>query len=269
MLTVDEKMNNLPPYQFLQCSVVEHIARVTLNRPPVNALNKDLVFELAGLAKELKKREDVWVVAVRAEGKTFCAGADLKERKNIPADQVLEFVEGIQSVVSAWCELPQPVLMCVHGPALGGGLEFALSGDLIIAGDAATFGLPETGLGIIPAAGGTQRLAQRTSMGIAKKWILTARHFSAQEALHDGIADFLVPSDSFSDHCERIIQSVASNAPLALRQAKRAIESSYADWLLDGLEHELTLYRPLIDTEDRTEALNAFSEKRKPNWKSK
>lgn len=262
-------MNSTTPYHFITCSVSDHIARVTLNRPPVNALNKELVSELTGVAKGLKQREDVWVVAVQADGKVFCAGADLKERKSIPADQVIGVVEGIQSAVSAWCELPQPVLMCVHGPALGGGLEFVLSGDLIIAGESASFGLPETGLGIIPAAGGTQRLAQRTSMGIAKKWIMTARHFSAQEALRDGVADFLVPSDAFNDHCERIIQTVASNAPLALRQAKRAIESSYADWLLDGLEHELTLYQPLIGTEDRTEALAAFTEKRKPMWKSK
>jgi enoyl-CoA hydratase/carnithine racemase len=259
----------MAPYQFIQYSVSEHIARVTLNRPPVNALNKDLVAELIGLAKELKPRDDVWLIAVHANGRAFCAGADLKERKNIPADQVIGVVEGIQAVVSSWCELPQPVIMCVQGPALGGGLEFVLSGDLIVAGESATFGLPETGLGIIPAAGGTQRLAQRTSMGVAKKWILTARHFSAQEALRDGVIDFLVPADTFIDDSEQIIRSVASNAPLALRQAKRAIESSYTDWLLDGLNHELTLYRPLIATEDRTEALAAFNEKRKPNWKSK
>jgi enoyl-CoA hydratase/carnithine racemase len=158
--------------------------------------------------------------------------------------------------------------MGVHAAALGGGLEFALAGDIIVASASATFGLPETSLGIIPAAGGTQRLAQRTSSAVARKWILTAQKFTAREAKEDGVVDFLFTDDLFPAEFENIVRKVASNAPLALRQAKKAIETSYMDWLLDGLDHELTLYRPLVTTEDRTEALKAFLEKRKPEWKS-
>lgn len=256
-------------YQHIVFNIDHHIARVTLNRPPVNALNREMVSELIDVATTLKSNDDVWIVVVRSEGKAFCAGADLKERAGIPHDQVITIVKGIQSVVSSWCELPQPVIMGIHAPALGGGLEFALSGDILAASESATLGLPETSLGIIPAAGGTQRLAQRTSSGIAKKWVLTAKHFSAREAKDDGVIDYVYPHDNFEKEFESIVRHVASNAPLALRQAKRAIETSYTDWLLDGFDHELTLYRPLIPTEDRAEALQAFAEKRKPAWKGR
>ncbi len=256
-------------YQHIILKIENHIARVTLNRPPVNALNRELVEELVDLAAQLKSNEEVWIVVVTANGKTFCAGADLKERSGVPQEQVMNFVKGIQMVAASWCELPQPVIMGIHAPALGGGLEFALAGDILVASESAILGLPETSLGIIPAAGGTQRLAQRTSSAIAKKWILTAKHFSALDAKEDGVVDFVVPSEKFEKEFEKIVQQIASNAPLALRQAKKAIDSSYDEWLLDGFENEKTFYQPLIPTEDRREALKAFIEKRKPQWKGK
>ncbi len=256
-------------YQHLIVKIENHIAHVTLHRPPVNALNRELVEELVDIATQFKSSDNVWVVAVTATGKAFCAGADLKERAGVPQEQVMNFVKGIQSVAASWCEIPQPVIMGIHAPALGGGLEFALAGDILAASESATLGLPETSLGIIPAAGGTQRLAQRTSSAIAKKWILTAKHFSATEAKEDGVIDFVFPSEKFETEFWKIVQQVASNAPLALRQAKKAIDSSYDEWLLDGFENEKTFYQPLIPTDDRREALKAFIEKRKPMWKGK
>lgn len=256
-------------YQHIVVSIDRHIARVQLHRPPVNAFNKELVGELVEVANYFKVHDDVWIVVVTASGKSFCAGADLKERAGVPQDQVMKFVSGIQSVVASWCNVPQPVIVGIQGAALGGGLEFALAGDIIVASDSATLGLPETSLGIIPAAGGTQRLTQRTSAGIAKKWILTGRHFSAEDAKEDGVVDFLLPSGTFDSEFENIVQQIASNAPLALRQAKAAIESSYGEWLSKGFEKEKILYQPLIATNDRIEALTAFMEKRKPVWKGK
>jgi methylglutaconyl-CoA hydratase len=256
-------------YQHLLYTVDDHIARVTLNRPPVNALNSELVAELVSLATVIRNDEDIWTVAVMATGTVFCAGADLKERAGVPQEKVLSFVKGIQSVADAWCTLPQPVLMGIHGAALGGGFEFALAGDILVASAGARLGLPETSLGIIPAAGGTQRLAQRTSAGTAKKWILTAKHFTAAEALQDGAVDFVVPQERFTEEFESIVRMVSANAPLALRQAKKAIDSSYSDWMMDGFENELNYYQPLIATEDRSEALHAFAGKRAPVWKGK
>jgi enoyl-CoA hydratase/carnithine racemase len=256
-------------YQHILFSIDDHIARLTLNRPPVNALNRELVSELVEAAAAIKSNDEIWIVAVTANGKTFCAGADLKERAGVPQDEVVTFVRGIQSVADAWCDIPQPVVMGIQGAALGGGMEFALAGDILAASSAAVLGLPETSLGIIPAAGGTQRLAQRTSSGVAKKWIITAQQFSAAEALADGAVDFVFPAETFSNDLEALIRRIAANAPLAIRQAKKAIESSYSDWLMDGFENELTYYQPLIPTEDRSEALRAFAEKRKPVWKGK
>lgn len=256
-------------FQHLTLIIEHHIARVHLQRPPVNALNRELVSELVDVANGIKSNDDVWLTAVTASGKTFCAGADLKERSGVPQDQVITFVRGIQSVADAWCEIPQPVIMGIQGAALGGGMEFALAGDILAASSTAVLGLPETSLGIIPAAGGTQRLAQRTSSGVAKKWILTAKQFTAAEALSDGAIDFVFSNETFTQDFEALVQTVAANAPLAIRQAKKAIESSYSDWLMDGFENELTYYQPLIPTEDRSEALRAFAEKRKPVWKGK
>ncbi len=256
-------------YNHLQLNIENHISRVRLHRPPVNALNKEMVAELIDAAQSMKANDDVWLVVVTASGKTFCAGADLKERAEIPQEEVINVVSGIQSVVAAWCEVPQPVVMGVQGAALGGGMEFALAGDIIAASENAIFGLPETSLGIIPAAGGTQRLAQRTSSGTAKKWVLTAKKYFASEALSDGVIDYCFSEELFSDGLEVIVSEISSNAPLALRQAKKAIESSYSRWLLDGFENEKSFYQPLIPTVDRTEALHAFREKRKPVWKGK
>ncbi len=256
-------------YSHLQFAIDKHIARVTLDRPPVNALNTQLVSELIHAAGTIRANNEIWTVVVRASGKIFCAGADLKERAGVPQEEVMSYVSGIQSVAAAWCDIPQPVIMCIHGAALGGGLEFALSGDILIASESAVLGLPETSLGIIPAAGGTQRLAQRASSGTARKWIFTAEHFPSRTALEDGVIDYCFPSETFVEECERVIAKISSNAPLALRQAKKAIQSSYDDWLLDGFANEKTYYEPLIPTEDRKEALKAFAEKRTPVWKGK
>ena len=118
-------------FQHLQLKIENHIAHVTLHRPPVNALNRELVEELVDIATQFKSSDNVWVVAVTATGKAFCAGADLKERAGVPQEQVMNFVKGIQSVAASWCEIPQPVIMGIHAPALGGGLEFALAGDIL------------------------------------------------------------------------------------------------------------------------------------------
>jgi enoyl-CoA hydratase/carnithine racemase len=254
-------------YQYLSFTVSEHIAHARLNRPPVNALNRELVAELTALARDFVHSTDIWVVELSAEGKTFCAGADLKERAAIPEADVATVVRNIQAMAVAWMQVPQPVVVGIQGAALGGGLELALAGDLLVASEEAVLGFPEVGLGIIPAAGGTQRLAQRASMGVAKKWVLTAQQFSAQEALADGVVDAVVPAAAYGKELSAHVERLAANAPLALRQAKAALNASYDEWLKRGLQQELDLYAPLIATRDRHEALEAFAQKRKPVWK--
>lgn len=254
-------------YQHLTFNVTGHIAHVRLNRPPVNALNRELVSELTSLAHSLGPMGKVWIVELGASGKTFCAGADLKERKTIPDAKVGDVVSKIQAMTYAWMQVPQPVVVGLQGAALGGGLELALAGDLIVASDEAVLGFPEVSLGIIPAAGGTQRLAQRTSLGVAKKWVLTSRQFTSHEALADGVIDAVVPAAAFESELASYVERLSRNAPLSLRQAKAALNKPYADWLKRGLEHELEMYYPLIKTHDRKEALEAFAKKRKPDWR--
>ena len=169
-------------------------------------------------------------------------------------------------MVRAWYDLPQPLLVGIDGPALGGGLEFALAADLVVASERATFGFPEVRLGIIPGAGGTQLLPQRIGPAAAGKWILTSRRFTAQEALADGVVDLLLPAADFREGFEHIVSEVLANAPMALRQAKRAIRAATATALSRGLRAERFCYAPLIRTRDRKEALKAFFERRDPRW---
>ncbi len=170
-------------------------------------------------------------------------------------------------MVRTWLAIPQPVIVAVNGPAMGGGLEFALAGDFLAAADSAKLGFPEVTLGIIPGAGGTQLMLQRTTAAVAKKWILSGTRFSAQEALRDGVVDYVFPAGKFGEIVEQLVASIASNAPAALRQAKKVFTSAAAPSLRRGMELEHKCYLPLIRTDDRVEALNAFLEKRKPLWK--
>ena len=248
-------------------SVDGHIARVELNRPPVNALNREFVAELTMVARRLADDNAVWLVAVSSRQKVFSAGADLKERAGIPDPEVLQAVRGIQRLAGSWGEIPQVVVTGIQGAALGGGLEFALASDLLAASQDARLGLPEVSLGILPAAGGTQRLAFRSSLGVARKWVLSAAQFSALEALEDGVIDYVFDADSFADQFAGLVSRLSSNAPLSLRQAKKALMRSSAEALAQGLAAELEAYAPLISTEDRREALKAFAEKRPPRWK--
>ena len=257
------------PRKYVQVSVRDHVARVELDRPPVNALSQDFVTELKEVAKSFRRCRDVWVVALTASGQAFCAGADLKERASLPESRVAQTVKNIQRMVHAWIEIPQPVLVAVHGAALGGGLELALAADIIVASESAKLGFPEVGLGIIPAATGTQRLSQRTRLGVANKWVLCGSPFDAQEALHDGVVDFVFPHTTFEQEFNTVVSRVAVCAPLALRQAKKALNISYRQSLRRGLKAESECYAELIPTADRAEALRAFRQKRKPIWKGK
>lgn len=251
---------------YVSMSVENHVARIVLDRPPVNALNQTLVSSLTDIARELRRDRTAWLVTVTSGCEVFSAGADLKERAGIPDARIAATVGRIGTMVQAWYALPQPVLVGVDGAALGGGLEFALVADLVIASSRATFGFPEVRLGVIPGAGGTQLLAQRIGSAAARKWILTSRRFTAHEALMDGVADFVYPAGEFARGFTSVVLEVAANAPVALRQAKRAIRAASAAALRAGLTAERACYMPLIRTKDRKEALRAFLERREPHW---
>lgn len=258
-----------PELEFLKTDLKNHTLWVRLDRPPVNALNQKMVAELKLLAEWIPTKPEIWLVVVTNSGKVFCAGADLKERTSVTDDQVACVVKSIQTAFQCWAALPVPVIMGVNGVAVGGGLELALTGDIMAVSASGKLGFPETQLGIIPGAGGTQRMPRKTNLGIANKWILTAESFTAEEALKDGVAQYIFPDEAFETHLAKLAAQVGKNAPLALRHAKHAIQNGVAVELDAALEVESEDYAALIPTLDRREALETFKSKRPPKWTGK
>jgi methylglutaconyl-CoA hydratase len=248
-----------------------NIVTLTLNREDAaNALSRDLLLSLQEHVSELKSRTDVRVVVITGAGeRVFCAGADLKERRGMNADQVRAAVQLIRSTIDAVSTLPQPVIAAVNGVAFGGGTELALAADLRIAVASATFGLTETSLAIIPGAGGTQRLTRLIGVAKAKELIFTARRIDAETAHDLGMVNQVVGSGELSGRVSELAREIQKNGPIAVRQAKLAIDRGADVDLRTGLAIEALAYEVVIPTEDRLEGLAAFAEKRKPQYKGK
>jgi methylglutaconyl-CoA hydratase len=248
------------------------IALVTLDRPErMNALSRALVTRFGELGREIAMQADVRLVIVTGAGeKAFCAGADLKERSGMSAEEVRALLLAYESELG-WLESIQvPTLAAINGAALGGGLELALLCDLRIAAPHAVLGLPEVSLGVIPGAGGTQRLAKLLGEARAKELILRAARLSAPEALILGLVNQVMPkSDQFLLEVINWAEPILNGAPLAIRAALEAIRGAGTRELARGLALERTAYEQCLNSEDRSEALAAFSEKRKPVFKGR
>lgn len=247
------------------------IVTLTLNREDAaNALSRDLLLSLRDHAEDLRARADVRVVVITGAGeRAFCAGADLKERRGMNEDQVRAAVTLIRSTIHAVSTLPQPVIAAVGGVAFGGGTELALAADLRVAADNAVFGLTETSLAIIPGAGGTQRLARLIGVAKAKELIFTARRIDAVTAHGLGIVNQVVKKSELLAQVRELAQEIQKNGPIAVRQAKLAIDRGADVDLNTSLAIEALAYEVVIPTEDRLEGLAAFAEKRKPQYKGK
>jgi enoyl-CoA hydratase/carnithine racemase len=233
-----------------------------------NSLSVALLRELAEHQQRAAADRSLRVVIVTgAGGKAFCAGADLKERARMDEGAVAGFHRAIRAAFDGFEALPQPVIAAINGVALGGGLELALACDLRIAAEGAELALPEVGLGIIPGAGGTQRLPRLLGTARAKELILTARRVPAAEALAMGLVGQVVPAGGLGEAALALAGRVARNAPISLRQAKRAIDRGLSLPLHEALDVENKLYQACIPTADRREALLAFAEKRAPVFK--
>ena len=237
---------------------------LTMDKPPVNALGRELVEALGTALSELRDAEGVRCLVVRTAGSHFCAGADLKERRGMSLDEVREFVPRLSAVCRALAALPFPTIAAVRGTAAGGGCELALACDLRILSDDARIGLRETALAIIPGAGGTARLPRIAGLAVAKRWIFTARMFTAEEARSDGVADAVVPADRLDDEALALATTIAANGPVAVRLAKQSIEGGFDLSMDEALALEWQCYEGVLGTSDREEALKAFAEKRPP-----
>jgi enoyl-CoA hydratase/carnithine racemase len=245
------------------------VAIVMIDRPDrMNALSRQTVTELGRIGRELANDTSVRAIVLTGAGdKAFCAGADLKERLTLSEEQVRELLANYRAEL-AWLDgSAVPVIAAINGVALGGGLEIALACDLRVAAEHALLGLPETGLGIIPGAGGTQRLPRLVGEARAKELILRAARVTAKEAQAIGLVNHVVAAgEDFLDAVLRWIEPIAEGAPIAQRSALRAIRAALALPLAQGLDVEREAYDACLKSEDRVEALRAFSEKRKPNF---
>jgi enoyl-CoA hydratase/carnithine racemase len=256
-------------YETLKLTRQEGTAVLTLARPPVNALGRRLVEELGSAVETLERDDSLRTLIVAAEGKAFCAGADLKERQSMSEADVKAWVPFLSGTFTRLAALPVPTIAAVHGIAAGGGYELALACDLRVAETQATVGLRETALAIIPGAGGTQRLSRLIGPARAKRWIFTARMLTAAEALAEGAVDLVVETGGALTAAHALAKEIGVNGPLAIRAAKRAIDGGFGMPMLAALETELHAYESIIPTEDRREAVRAFAEKRPPVFKGR
>ncbi|KAG8374667.1 hypothetical protein BUALT_Bualt10G0019800 [Buddleja alternifolia] len=244
------------------------ILEVNLERPGTkNAIGKDMLRGLQYTFEAVNNDHAAKVLLISSSvSKVFCAGADLKERKTMSPSEVQEFVYSLRSTFSYLEALHVPTIAVIEGAALGGGLEMALSCDLRICGEDAVLGLPETGLAIIPGAGGTQRLPRLVGRSIAKELIFTGRKVGGRDAFSMGLVNHCVPAGEAHTKAIEIARDINQKGPLAIRMAKRAIDGGVEVSMMSGLELEEDCYEQLLHTKDRLEGLAAFAERRKPNY---
>lgn len=255
-------------YQYILVERNEAVGIVTLNRPKeLNALSTAMVAEIASALSAFDRDESIGCMVITGAGdRAFAAGADIKEM----ADR--SPIEMLQGGFQAWEELQhlhKPLIAAVGGYALGGGCELAMHCDLIVASDNARFGQPEINLGIMPGAGGTQRLARTLGKFVTMEMVLTGRQFSAQEMAQWGLVNRVVPRGEHLAEALKLATEIASRAPIAVRLAKEAVQAAFETSLQEGLEHERKNFFLLFATQDMREGMQAFIEKRPAHFQGK
>ena len=239
--------------------------RITLNNDPVNAITIKMLQELDKVLEDIDYSK-IRAIYFDSSINHFCAGADLKERSKLSKDQTISFLDKINNLFDKIYNIKVPTFAFINGGCLGGGLEFALACDFRIGFDDSVYGFPETSIGIIPGAGGTQRLTALIGPSKSLKWIFTANQYTSQDALEEGVIDFLIDFKDKDKFISTFIQKIIQNAPIAISAAKNSIKSSFIDhgFISERKEYLTTLY-----SQDRDEGLLSFKEKRTPNWKNK
>ncbi|MDW8277392.1 MAG: enoyl-CoA hydratase-related protein [Anaerolineales bacterium] len=244
------------------------VGLVMLNRPQaLNALNRTLLAELSQTLADFEADETVGAVVITGGERVFAAGADIRDMAEASEEEMRR--NGFVELFDSLRRVRKPVVAAVSGYALGGGCELALACDIILASETARFGLPEVTIGVIPGAGGTQRLTHIVGKYLAMEMILNNRHLTATEAAQFGLVNRVLPVERLLDESLALAQSLAERAPLAVRAAKQAVNQAFEGSLSEGLTEERDLFYRLFSTEDQKEGMKAFLEKRKPEWKGK
>jgi enoyl-CoA hydratase len=256
------------PYEMILTETRGRVGLVTLNRPQVmNALNNQLMRELMDALETFDKNDVIGAMVITGNEQAFAAGADIKEMADKTIQQMMD--SDHIAVFGRIRTIQKPVIAAVSGWALGGGCEVALSCDMIVASESAKFGQPEINIGVIPGAGGTQRLSRAVGKAIAMEMILNDRRLTAQEAYQFGMVNRVVPVEEYLEAALKLAEEIASRAPIAVRDAKKMINQTYERFLADGLAEEKQVFYNLFATEDQKEGMKAFTEKRTPEWKGK
>jgi enoyl-CoA hydratase len=255
-------------YTTILTEIRGRVGLVTLNRPEaMNALNPTILRELMEALEAFDTDDAVGAMVVAGNEKVFAAGADIKEMAEASEEQMRQspFIGSFDRIR----EIKKPIIAAVSGWALGGGCELAMSCDMIVASEKAKFGQPEITIGVIPGAGGTQRLTLAVGKAVAMEMVLNNRTLSAQEALGFGLVNRVVPVENFLDEAVSLAGQIAAQAPVAVQAGKEAVNAVFEGSLTDGLSTEKDLFYGLFSTEDQKEGMKAFIEKRKPNWQGK
>ena len=256
--------------ELVQITREDRLAIVTINRPPVNALNQEVLNDLEVAFDELAEDQSVGAVIVTGGGeKAFVAGADIAEFPKLNSANGEKLSRRGQLVFQKIADFPAPVIAAVNGFALGGGMELALACDIRVVAENARVGLPEVTLGIFPGYAGTQRLPRIIAAGKAKELIFTGAMIDAAEAYRIGIADHLTPAGEALNKAREVAEKILKVGPVAVRLAKQAVNKGFDQTLEEGQKTEAALFAQLCYTEDQKEGAMAFLEKRPPAFKGK
>ncbi|HWO78341.1 MAG TPA: enoyl-CoA hydratase-related protein [Bacillus sp. (in: firmicutes)] len=255
-------------FQYIEVSVKDGIGHVCLNRPKVlNALNRAMIREIVAVFDEFDQRDDVKVIVLTGKGRAFAAGADIDEMADDDAIR-MELLNQFKD----WDRMnmiKKPIIGAVQGFALGGGFELALSCDLLFAAEDAKFGFPEINIGVMPGAGGTQRLTRLMGKTKALEWLWSGEMMSGKEALHYGVVNRLIAPELLWEETFQFARKVASKPALSVRLIKEAVEKAEDYTLAEGMQFERKNFYLLFASEDQKEGMKAFQEKRKPSFKGR
>lgn len=253
-------------YSAIKSEVHERAGLVQINRPEaLNALNATVMEELASALEGFDADANVGAMVLTGDERAFAAGADVKEMADASSVDMIK-----ADRISRWDRIrrvKKPVIAAVSGWCLGGGHELAMACDMIVASETATFGQPEINLGVMPGAGGTQRLTRAVGKGVAMEMVLNDRNLTADEALRYGLVNRVVPAELYLEDALRLANEIARRAPLAIRFAKESVNNAYETFLADGIADERRSFYFLFSTDDQKEGMKAFVEKRPAEWK--
>jgi enoyl-CoA hydratase len=244
------------------------VGLIQLNRPKVlNALNREIMGEVIAALEAFDEQESIGVIILTGNKRAFAAGADITQMAGATPVSMLN-----NPFIDYWDRLgriSKPIVAAVSGFALGGGCELAMACDMIIASESAKFGQPEINIGVIPGAGGTQRLTRAVGKALAMEMVLNGRFLSAEEALRYGLVNQIVPVEIYLEEAMKFAAEIADRAPVAVRLGKEAVNAAFETSLRSGLAYERRLFYLLFATEDQKEGMDAFVNKRTAEWKGK